>query len=93
MLVLSRKAGESIYIDRQIKVSIVSVSGGRVKVGIEAPTEIPIVRSELYHLRERSEHRSAELDSDASRGPKMAASSSDWCTLDQFAPSGWAAGI
>jgi carbon storage regulator len=47
MLVLSRKAGESIHIDGQIKVMIVTVSGNRVKVGIEAPLEVPIVRSEL----------------------------------------------
>jgi carbon storage regulator len=65
MLVLSRKAGESIYIDTTIKVTIVSVSGNRVKVGIEAPEEVKILRSELQDTQERSEVRFAEIDCDA----------------------------
>ena len=47
MLVLSRKAGEGITIDDQIKICILSTHGKQVKVGIEAPAEIRILRDEL----------------------------------------------
>ena len=47
MLVLSRKAGESLYIGDGITVSITSISGGRVKLAIDAPPEVPILRGEL----------------------------------------------
>lgn len=46
-LVLKRKAGESIIIDGDIKVTILSVIDGRVKIGIEAPSDVNIVRGEL----------------------------------------------
>ena len=47
MLVLSRKAGETIHIDGQIKVTVVRISGNRVKIGIDAPSQMRIVRNEL----------------------------------------------
>jgi carbon storage regulator len=69
MLVLSRKAGESIHIDGTIKVTIVTVHGNRVKVGIEAPAEVPIVRSELQDVQERTEICPTEIDCDARMNP------------------------
>ena len=54
MLVLSRKVGETIDIDGQIKVKIVKISGNRVRVGIEAPNEVHIVRGELGEWSELS---------------------------------------
>jgi carbon storage regulator len=47
MLVLSRKAGEKIVINGNITISVVSVIGNRVKLGIEAPDDVPILRGEL----------------------------------------------
>jgi carbon storage regulator len=47
MLVLSRKENERLIIDGNITVTIVRVSGGTVRLGIEAPAEIPIRREEL----------------------------------------------
>lgn len=47
MLVLSRKLGESIQIDSNIRVVVVSVSNGRVKLGLEAPEHVRILRSEI----------------------------------------------
>jgi carbon storage regulator len=69
MLVLSRKAGESIQIDGQIKITIVTVSGNRVKVGIEAPEEVQILRSELRDSRENTEDSDVELDSISRKNP------------------------
>lgn len=47
MLILQRKPGESVRIGDDITVSIVSVDSGRVRLAIDAPTTIPILRSEL----------------------------------------------
>jgi carbon storage regulator len=48
MLVLSRKLGESVVIDGRIKVKIVRVEGDCIKIGIEAPADVPIHRQEIY---------------------------------------------
>ena len=48
MLVLSRKIGESIVIDGRIHVKIVRVEGEVVKIGIEAPMDVPVHRLEVY---------------------------------------------
>ena len=54
MLVLSRKPKESIVIADSIKVTIVEVRGGRVKIGVEAPPDVIVHRHEVA---ERSERR------------------------------------
>ncbi len=48
MLVLSRKAGESIMIGENIVVKILKIEGESVKIGIEAPKEYKVYRKELY---------------------------------------------
>jgi len=54
MLILSRKAGESIVIDGRIHVKIVRVEGDVVKVGILAPADVPVHRLEVYEEIQRS---------------------------------------
>lgn len=61
MLVLSRRPGESIIIGEgkgRIRVTVVEVSGDRVKLGIEAPQEVVILRQELCEAVE-AENRAA----------------------------------
>lgn len=48
MLVLTRQLDEEIIIDDHIRVKVISVSGGQVRLGIEAPPEITILRREIY---------------------------------------------
>jgi carbon storage regulator len=55
MLVLSRKVGERIRIGDSITVTVVRVSGGGVRLGIEAPPELPVVREEIYHSLQQHE--------------------------------------
>ena len=47
MLVLSRKANEQILIGDDIKITLVRIRGGSVRIGIDAPREVRVVRSEL----------------------------------------------
>lgn len=47
MLILQRKAGESLLIGEDITVRVVSVDGVRVRLAISAPQDVPILRSEL----------------------------------------------
>lgn len=49
MLVLSRKSNESLFINGNIKVMILEIRGNSVVIGIEAPRDISIVRSEISH--------------------------------------------
>lgn len=48
MLVLGRKRGEAITIGDGITITVLSVQGDRVKIGITAPAEVPVHREELY---------------------------------------------
>ncbi len=48
MLVLSRKLNESIVINDNIVVTVLGVKGDRVRIGIDAPGEIPVHRQEVY---------------------------------------------
>jgi carbon storage regulator len=47
MLVLSRKLGEKIYISENICITVVDIDRGKIRLGIEAPREVPIFRQEL----------------------------------------------
>ncbi len=48
MLVLTRKIGETITIDDNIKITVVQIKGKQVRVGIDAPKETKIYREEVY---------------------------------------------
>jgi len=48
MLVLTRKSNQSIMIGDDVEVSVLSVMGEKVRIGIQAPQEIPVFRKEIY---------------------------------------------
>ncbi|GIO12282.1 hypothetical protein J19TS2_18370 [Cohnella xylanilytica] len=65
MLVLSRKKGQSIVIQDSIEITVLSVDGDTVKLGIAAPKEIQIVRKELHSSIEESNLEAASQQLDA----------------------------
>jgi carbon storage regulator len=60
MLVLSRQRDESIFIGDNIKITVVDIRGDKVRLGIEAPTEIPVHRQEVYEAIQREQQRKTE---------------------------------
>jgi carbon storage regulator len=63
MLVLTRRTGESIIIGNGIKLTVVNVGPGRVKIGIEAPPSVRIDREEIHArvMQEKAEDKAADV--------------------------------
>lgn len=59
MLVLSRQRDESIFIGDNIKITVVDIRGDKVRLGITAPSEIPVHRQEVYEAIQREHARNA----------------------------------
>lgn len=57
MLVLSRQRDESIIIGDNIVITVVDIRGDKVRLGIQAPTEIPVHRQEVYEAIQRENMR------------------------------------
>ena len=55
MLVLSRKKNESIVINDDITIVVVEIRGDKVRLGIEAPKEVPVHRNEVYEAIRRAD--------------------------------------
>jgi len=51
MLVLSRRVGEELVINNNIRVVITDVQGDKVRIGIEAPPDVPVDRKEVHERR------------------------------------------
>ena len=60
MLVLSRKKNESIVINDDITVVVVEIRGDKVRLGVEAPKEVPVHRREVYDAIKRTENGEAD---------------------------------
>lgn len=61
MLVLTRKAGESVIIQDNIKITIAAVRGSQVRIGIEAPKDISVHREEIYLAAKALDHANASV--------------------------------
>ena len=55
MLVLTRKIGESIFIDQNVKVTILEVKGDKIRVGVDAPREVRVDREEVHARRQEGD--------------------------------------
>jgi carbon storage regulator len=67
MLVLSRHRDESIMIGDDIVITIVDIRGDKVRLGIDAPTDIPVHRQEVYDAIQRENRKAAQTDPNATR--------------------------
>ena len=63
MLVLSRKKNESIVINNDITIVVVEIRGDKVRLGVEAPKEVPVHRREVYDAIKRNEQLAQEGES------------------------------
>src|SRR5687768_18374066 len=57
MLVLSRKKNESIVINNDITIVVVEIRGDKVRLGVEAPKEVPVSRQEVYEAIRRNQQQ------------------------------------
>lgn len=64
MLILNRKVGESIILGDNVEVKILDIQDGRVKIGVEAPKDISILRKEVYDEVIEENKKSLEVDID-----------------------------
>ena len=63
MLVLSRKKNESIVINDCVVVTVIEIRGDKVRLGIEAPKEVPVHRREVYDKIKEAERQESSPDS------------------------------
>ena len=60
MLILSRKKGESLAIGENIEITVVEVSGDRVRLGINAPGDVSVLRAELKQTADENKDSAAK---------------------------------
>jgi carbon storage regulator len=68
MLVLTRKSNQSIMIGDDIEVSVLSIMGEKVRIGIQAPRDIPVFRKEVYLEIQQERNGAVEGSSESVRG-------------------------
>jgi len=62
MLVLSRKIGQSLLIGSDIRIKVVEIRGQQVRLGLEAPDDVPVIREELHREVAETNGRSVVKD-------------------------------
>ena len=85
MLVLSRKKNESIVINNDITIVVVEIRGDKVRLGVEAPKEVPVHRREVYDAIRRNDAAAAQARADTngapSRLPALTPNSTHGCVV------------
>jgi carbon storage regulator len=67
MLVISRKAGEKICLGDDVVITVLELSGSVVRLGIEAPADVPVYRYELWAAMREENRAAAEASKDLPR--------------------------
>ena len=68
MLVLSRQRDESIMIGDNVVITVVDIRGDKVRLGIEAPRDIPVHRQEVYEAIQRENLKASKLNPEETEG-------------------------
>jgi carbon storage regulator len=71
MLVLSRKKDESIVINNDITIVVVEIRGDKVRLGVEAPKEVPVHRQEVFEAIARGETVAETVDIDSGKARQL----------------------
>jgi carbon storage regulator len=62
MLILTRRPQETLVVGDNIKVQVLGVKGGQVRLGVEAPREVPVYREEIWVRIKRDKSKAGELE-------------------------------
>ena len=62
MLALTRKKGESLVVNNNIEITVLEIRGDQIKIGIQAPKEVPIYRKEVYVQIQKENEEAIEID-------------------------------
>jgi carbon storage regulator len=62
MLILTRRIGESVYIGDDVRLTVLGVRGTQVRIGINAPKEVPVHREEIYYRIKHEQGDGEDLD-------------------------------
>ena len=63
MLALTRKKGESLVVNNNIEITVLEIRGDQIKIGIQAPKEVPIYRKEVYLQIQKENEEASGIDS------------------------------
>lgn len=63
MLALTRKKGESLVINNNIEITVLEIRGDQIKIGIQAPKDVPIYRKEVYLQIQKENEEAIGVDS------------------------------
>ena len=63
MLALTRKKGESLVVNNNIEITVLEIRGDQIKIGIQAPKDVPIYRKELYLQIQKENEEAIGIDS------------------------------
>ncbi len=87
MLVLSRKLQQEIMIGENVKITVLKVKGNTVRLGIEAPRSVRVVRGELTPIEEPMVEVTVVFDDKSVESEKMIARNVNSCDIVPFRPS------
>ena len=62
MLALTRKKGESLVVNNNIEITVLEIRGDQIKIGIQAPKEVPIYRKEVYVQIQMENEEATDID-------------------------------